>query len=197
MESLSMPDWLEAQVLRREAESLLGEELPALTPLAAILRGQAEPADVAEAISLADVCTGRHRYGDSARLWEWAFAAAPRLAEDPLRWNRFDAALVLGLASLHGNDGEPPPDEATRAHWRSRALGWLRAELAAWSQALESGNPEARAVVDASLRHCQAHPALAGVRDADSLAALPERERAAWRAFWAEAQALLRRAGRA
>jgi hypothetical protein len=43
------------------------------------------------------------------------------------------------------------------------------------------------------LRHWQTDADLAGVRDADALAALPESERAAWRALWTRVDALLAR----
>ena len=62
---------------------------------------------------------------------------------------------------------------------------------------LDAGGPQARPVVQQTLQHWQADTDLAGVRDADALAKLPEAERGAWRALWAEVDALLEAAGKA
>ena len=59
---------------------------------------------------------------------------------------------------------------------------------------LDAGGAQARPLVQQTLQHWQADPDLAGVRDADALAKLPEAERAAWRSLWAEVDALLARA---
>jgi hypothetical protein len=44
------------------------------------------------------------------------------------------------------------------------------------------------------LRHWQRDPDLAGVRDPEGLAKLPEIERMAWRDLWTDVDALLKRA---
>ena len=54
--------------------------------------------------------------------------------------------------------------------------------------AAEPGN---RALVAKTLGHWKADADLAGVRDADALAKLPEAERAEWQALWDEVDALL------
>jgi hypothetical protein len=60
---------------------------------------------------------------------------------------------------------------------------------------VEKDTPQLRAVAAKILRHWQANPDLAGVRDAAALAKLPEAERAAWTRLWADVQALLAKAG--
>jgi hypothetical protein len=80
---------------------------------------------------------------------------------------------------------------------RRRALGWLEGELAAWSKALDYGDPKVRAAVVATLRHWRDDRDLVGVRDANALAALSEAERADWGALWAEVDRLLKGAGKA
>jgi hypothetical protein len=77
---------------------------------------------------------------------------------------------------------------------RSRALGWLRADLAGWSRRFASDPAQARPAIVRTLSFLRADPDLAGVRDADAVAKLPETERGAWRSFWAEVDALLARA---
>jgi hypothetical protein len=101
------------------------------------------------------------------------------------------------MAAAGKGEDDPKPDDAARAGWRHRALGWLKAELAAWSELLESGDPPARAAVAPNFRHWRQDPDLAGVRDPDVLAALPEPERADWQALWAQVDRLARRTAEA
>src|SRR5262249_11951885 len=96
-------------------------------------------------------------------------------------------------AAGRGRDG-PPPDDAARAELRQQALDGLRAERDAYAQLLDAGPPPTRAAVGHTLRHWRADPDLAGVRDADAVAALPGAERVRWRALWAGVEALAERA---
>ena len=74
------------------------------------------------------------------------------------------------------------------------ALAWLRADLRAWAAQVEKGTPQERAAVAKMLRHWQADPDLAGVRDAAALAGLPQAERADRQRLWADVQAVLEKA---
>jgi hypothetical protein len=74
-------------------------------------------------------------------------------------------------------------------------LEWLRADLARKARELEAGNPPDRARLQEGLRGWQTSPDLAGVRDADALAALPAAERAEWRQLWADVAATQVKAG--
>jgi hypothetical protein len=80
------------------------------------------------------------------------------------------------------------------AKLRRQALGWLKAERAAWAKLLESGPPEARPAIAQILDHWKRDNDLAGIREAEALAKLPEAERKEWQALWAEVEALLKRA---
>jgi hypothetical protein len=51
-----------------------------------------------------------------------------------------------------------------------------------------------RAEAVQALRHWREDANLAGVRDADALAKLPEAERADWRKLWADVDAVLQKA---
>jgi hypothetical protein len=95
------------------------------------------------------------------------------------------------LAGCGAGKDDPPPDDATRAGLRRQALGWLRAELAAWTKQIETGPPQARPAVEQSLRHWQVDSELAVVRDPDALARLPADERAGWQALWDDVDALI------
>ena len=55
---------------------------------------------------------------------------------------------------------------------------------------VEPGNKE---LVAKALNHWKKDPDLAGVRDDEELAKLPEAEREAWKTLWADVAALLKR----
>jgi serine/threonine-protein kinase len=86
-------------------------------------------------------------------------------------------------------------DDQERALWRRQALEWLRQDLTGWDQALKSGNAASNAQVRQKLRHWQIDGDLAGVRDKDALARLPEEERQQWESLWSDVDAVLRRVG--
>jgi serine/threonine-protein kinase len=142
---------------------------------------------------LAQLCYDKGLHGVATRLWSDALAADPRLADDRRAQHRYSGACAAALAGS-GRGRDEPPDEAARAGFRRQALDWLRAELAAWSGVLEKGPAQARPDITRTLQHWKADGDLAGVRDPDAVARLPEPERRAWRALWADVDALLTRA---
>jgi hypothetical protein len=79
---------------------------------------------------------------------------------------------------------ERPAAGHDAAPWRSRALEWLSADLAART----GSDPD----LAATLEHWKSDPDLAGVRD--RLADLPEEERKGWSSLWADVDATLARA---
>jgi hypothetical protein len=90
-------------------------------------------------------------------------------------------ALAAGLTGCgQGRDAADLAEES-RAEFRRQALDWLRAELEAQRRLLEQ-KPETVAH-DLQDWLCDLH--LAGVRDPDALARLPEPERQAWQKQWA------------
>jgi tetratricopeptide (TPR) repeat protein len=168
----------------------------ALAPkLPAILKGEIKPASPAEHIEYAWLCKFKKLYLDSARLFAAGFAADPKLAEDLKTWNRYNAACCAVLAAAGQGLDAGPLSAPERARLRRQALLWLRADLARWSQQLAQGTPQAQALVRQTLAHWQRDPDLAGIRDAAGVAWLPEAERIACRQFWADVDALLKRAG--
>ena len=80
-------------------------------------------------------------------------------------------------------------DAEERARWRAQALEWLRADLAACVAHLD-GSPGGTAARGA-LQGWRREAALAGVRDPEGLAKLPEAERGDWLRLWAEVEAVL------
>jgi Flp pilus assembly protein TadD len=157
---------------------------------AAILRGEAKPADADERLGLADLGYQKRLYAASARFYAEAFADRPKLAEkNPLRYN---AACTAALAGTGRGEDDLLPDDEARARWRRQALDWLRAELALRYRRLDNASPQARAEAVGRLKHWQADPDLAGLRDEPALAKLPEPERAACRALWSDVARLLK-----
>jgi hypothetical protein len=81
-------------------------------------------------------------------------------------------------------------DDKERTRLRQQALDWLRADLTAYTRLVEKANPNTRRVIQQRLAHWQEDTDLTPLRDAKALAALPEKERAAWQQLWAEVAAL-------
>jgi hypothetical protein len=174
------------------------EQMLALEPkLAAVLNGEARPADAAEQVGLAGLCHIKKRYTDAARFFADAFKAQPQLAEDLQAWHRYKAACVAALAAAGQGEDAARLDDKERARLRQQALGWLRANLAMWGKQAEGGQPQTRALVQKTLQHWKEDADLAGVRDAAALVRLPEAERAEWKKLWADVEATRKKAGEA
>jgi hypothetical protein len=165
----------------------LAERLPA------ILTGEDRPKDVAERLDLAQIAYNKRCYAASARFWSEALEGDPKLSDDRGAQHRYNAACSAAMAAAGQDKGDNPPDDAARSGLRRQALGWLEAELGAWSRVAESGTPQDRAKVAATLRHWRKDADLAAIRDADALAKLPEAERKDWQAFWVGCEALMRK----
>jgi serine/threonine-protein kinase len=102
--------------------------------------------------------------------------------------HRFNAACAAALAGCGQGNDAATLDATERAHWREQAADWLRANLMALHDAQKLGQ---RQQVVKTLAHWQNDPDLAGVRDAQSIAELPEAERRQLESLWAEVQRLL------
>jgi serine/threonine-protein kinase len=162
--------------------------------LPAILAGQSRPATPAESLDYARLCSRKGLPAGSARLYVDAFAADPKLADDPRAAHRYRAACSAALAGCgRGGDADRLGDRE-RAGWRRLALGWLRADLASRARQLEAGKPEHHKQVQDQLRRWQRDPDLAGIRDAEAVMRLPADEQDACRRLWADVAALLAKA---
>jgi serine/threonine-protein kinase len=174
-------------VERVERQLAEAEHRERLAPgLDAALRGEALPAHAEDGRCLARIASDRGWHAGAARLWSAAFDSDPAGADDLAAAHRYNAACSAALAGAGRSLDEPSPDEAARARLRAQALDWLRADLALRAKQVDS-DAEARQ----KLRYWLADPDLAGVRDAEPLARLPEEERAAWQGLWSEVKALV------
>ena len=106
-----------------------------------------------------------------------------------------EAARTAAAAGTGKGRDVPPLDGAVRTRLRRQALDWLTTETAAHAKELDSGRPPARDLVRTSLVGLKQRPDLAGVREPESLAKLPEVEQADWRALWADVNTLQKRVG--
>jgi tetratricopeptide (TPR) repeat protein len=158
--------------------------------LTAVLRGD-QPSDQTERIKLAYLAYERKLYGASASLFAKALETEATLIDDRRAQHCYNAACAAALAGCgHGEDNSPP-DETTRDKLRGQALAWLEAELTIWSKQLESASDNQRAAIVKTLQWWKQDPDLAGVRDAEALAKLPESERIGWETLWANLDTLI------
>jgi serine/threonine protein kinase/Tfp pilus assembly protein PilF len=185
------PDWKQpsAEWVRQAEQAVaLDKKLPV------ILRGEAQPADAAERLSLAQLCHDRAWYVAAARFWSDAFAADPKQVDDLRAQHRYSAACSAALAGAGQAKDDPPPDDATKARLRRQARDWLQADLAAYAKLLDGKAPQAGSMVQQRLQHWMSDSDLAGLRGKDALAQLPAEEQEVCRKLWAEVDALLQKA---
>jgi serine/threonine-protein kinase len=174
-------------VLRREAEALI------FPNTAAFLEGRYQPQDNVERLALLGVCRFKNLNLASAKLYADAFAADPKLAEDPHISHRYNAACAAALVGCGGGEDGGALSEAERARWRKQARAWLQAELAACAKKLDSRPVADHVQVQQMLPHWQSDPDLAGLREPHALAKLSADERKEWLALWDEVGALISR----
>jgi eukaryotic-like serine/threonine-protein kinase len=84
------------------------------------------------------------------------------------------------------------PEE--RARWRQQARDWLRADLARLDKLSKSPEARPRQEAEKALQHWLRDPDFTQVRAGEALARLPQSERQAWQALWADVQQTLLRA---
>jgi hypothetical protein len=164
-------------------------ELDATLP--AVLDGRAMPAEAGVQTEYAAVSKIKGRFGASARLYAGAFAAERALAATSDR--RFQAACAAALAGAGPASDVPEADASERARWRKQALEWLRADLALRTKILDYSHEGNRAAIQGLLQRWRSEKDLAGLREPEALARLPESERADCIRFWADVEGLLAR----
>jgi eukaryotic-like serine/threonine-protein kinase len=169
----------------------LGPRLPA------ILKGDDQPEDAAEGLSLAVWCQQyKGRYAAASRFYAAAFAEQPRLTADLNAQRRYNAACCAAMAAAgQGTDAHLLPDKVA-VMFRRWALGWLRDDLAAYAMLAERDNSAEGLAIRQRLAHWRRDPGLASVRDPQALDHLPENERAGWQALWRDVDGLAKRLGK-
>jgi Flp pilus assembly protein TadD/serine/threonine protein kinase len=160
-----------------------------------ILAGKAKPSSPQEQIELARFWLYKEYYRTAACFFSTAFTAEPKLASDLNVPHRYSAACAAALAAVGQGADAAQLDDKERARLRQQALDWLRADLTAYVRLAEQGNPNARQAILQYLAHWQQDTDLTALRDGKALAALPQKERAAWQELWADVAALCKRVG--
>jgi serine/threonine-protein kinase len=166
----------------------LDKQLPAL------LAGKAKLRSPQEQLELAQFCAEyKERYRTATSFFTEAFIAEPKLADDLERPHRYDAACAAALAGCGQGKDADQSDVKERTRLRRQALGWLRADLAAYRRDLGKEPDKVRQAVHERMQHWQQDKEFAGVRG-ESLAKLPETERRDWKQLWQEVETLHQRA---
>ncbi len=173
-------------ILRREAESLI---LPDLT---AFLDGKHEPRDD-ERLALLGACQFSGHSLAQARLYADAFAADPLLADDLRAGHRYRAARAAAMTGCGRGADATRLGESERTRWRTQARAWLRADLAAWGQALDSDPAAARGRACQQLTQWRTDRDFAELRESAELGKLPVDEQKDCLALWAELGVVLDR----
>jgi serine/threonine-protein kinase len=197
--------WI-VHVLRREAETLILGNLPALEE-------QERELEQDERLALVGFCQARGRYDVTARLYADAFAADPSLGdalaaecrrrialgdkqpvgrlEELAAVCRYAAARCAISAGSIVKEDETLLSEAERARWRQQARDWLRDDLAIWRDVLNGGSPAARATARKMLERWRGDSDLAGVRDNSQLEKLSAEEQQQCTVLWQDVDALI------
>jgi tetratricopeptide (TPR) repeat protein/serine/threonine protein kinase len=157
----------------------------------AILRGQGKPSGAVETVMLAWLCQRPNKQltARAAGFYAEAFTD-PTLGRDLEADHRYAAARAAALAGCGQGKDAAGLSEPERARLRRQALDWLRADLAAWRQQLETEPSKARPVVREQMQHWRRDDALSVVRGPEALARLLEAERLEWQKLWEGVAAL-------
>jgi tetratricopeptide (TPR) repeat protein/tRNA A-37 threonylcarbamoyl transferase component Bud32 len=157
-----------------------------------VLSGKSRPTTAAELTDLGYLCrTYKKRHAAAARFYADAFAADPKSAGDLQEGHRLAAARSAVLAAAGQGIDSAELKDSQRIQSRKQALDWLRAELTAWSKLAD--DPASRPRVLQTLQYWQKDTELASVRGEVSLTKLPMDERRAWKTFWDDVAALLKK----
>jgi len=110
-----------------------------------VLAGRAEPRTPAESCDFAELCAlpFQKRFAAAVRLYQRAFAADPKLADDLIALHRYNAACYAARAA-RGDGLDAPADAPGRAALRGQALSWLRADLTLRRQQADSSDAAQR-----------------------------------------------------
>jgi tetratricopeptide (TPR) repeat protein len=154
-----------------------------------VLAGKS-PATPAQKCEFAGLC-GRPvvgRYAAAVRLYEEAFAADPKLADDLAVAHRYNSTCYAGRAA-HGDGTDAPTDPMAKAALRAKAFNWLRMDLNLCKRQAASQDGAARNMAAVFLARMLMDADLASLRPGMARMDMPARERAEWDALWADIKA--------
>jgi serine/threonine protein kinase len=188
------PDWSYPSAARVEHAQLMTEVDSKLTK---IKNGDLTPKDGRERLALAQMCqTYKSLYLTAFRFYKEAFAELPKLVDDLQNPHRYNAACAAALAGCGQGKDADQSDERELAQLRRQSIEWLRADLAAWRNLLDTEPDKVRSVVVQTLQNWQQDKDFAGVRGSAALGKLPEAERQEWQKLWTEVDELRQKAAK-
>jgi tetratricopeptide (TPR) repeat protein len=201
IESRAVPEYPSpyAEAVREtELMARAAERLPA------VLAGKDRFESADECLACARLCQLPYRKQDaaSARFFAEAFAKEPNLAEDLQKDYRYRAARSAARAGCGQSDDGASLDEEERARLRCQAQNWLRADINAWSSGLPptadnyqhgDRHPSGYWLISVPMERWLKDSGIAGVREPEALAMLPEAERQQWQELWSRATNMLNR----
>jgi tetratricopeptide (TPR) repeat protein len=172
-------------------------EAKRLRHLPDIVAGKEEPKTPDEGCAFAELCgqPSQKRYVDAVRLFEKAFAADPRLAENPPTFHRYNAACYAALAA-RGEGVGGPTEPRKRAALRAKALAWLKADLAYWKDKVGSKQKQDRQLAESHLAHWLVDDDLRETRPQAKREGWTEQESRAWDQLWSAVRQSLAEAGK-
>lgn len=162
-------------------------EIELAARLPAVLDGTTQSASAVEGMELAEICSAMELYEPAARLYFQAFAVDPSLAADPQTADRYRAACAAAQAGANSRADDAPS-------WRRQSREWLRADCDQFSKGLGTANRPDSVRIYSALSQWLADPALATVRDENSLVKLPPDEINECHQLWADVLACRKRA---
>jgi serine/threonine-protein kinase len=178
---------LTQQLLHCERLLALEQRLPP------ILRGEKKPASASECLQFAQVCYFKKLYVTTAELYSTAFAEKPTLADNLPASHRYNAACAAALAGSGKGEESSKLSDQERARWRNQARAWLRADLAVWSQKLDSELVKYRVPARQTLTHWRSDPDLEAVRREQTAGTWSADEHSESAALWKQVDELLKR----
>ena len=181
------PTYAAARARLAEAQRLAATREKA----AAFRNGSYTPASNQERLGLVVWCQIQKLHRTSSRLYAEAFAADPKLADDLAAAHRYNAAGSAAQAAAGQGADAAELDEQKRLDCGNKCSAGSGPTWRRGTKEMETAKPPDRAKGQKQLQHWQDDPKLAGVRDREVLAKLPEGERKEWQALWAEVQALM------
>src|SRR5262249_53527645 len=129
-------------------------------------------------------------HSSAVRLYQEAFQADPRLADDLHKQHRYAAACTAALAGCGQGDQAAKLKDDEKYKLRRQARDWLQADLDSYTKLLKTGNVGTVMAVVQRLAHWQQDLDFAGVRSVKELAKLPDEEKQAWQKLWTDVHQL-------
>jgi eukaryotic-like serine/threonine-protein kinase len=163
-----------------------------ITRLPDIIAGKAIPKNPAEEFAFAQLCGESYvrQYAAAVRLYERAFAADPKLADNNLTGRRYNPACYAARA-VRGDGKDAPTDPAARAVLRAKAFAWLKTDLDYYKSQAKSSSQLERNSAARMLSQSLIDPDLSGMRPGLLRIGMPAEERAEWDSFWTDVRAAL------